>query len=343
MTVFIGEKEMELYFAPLEGIGGYLYRNAQADHFPRADKYFSPFLSPGEKKRLTPRDLRDIAPEHNEKICLVPQVMTNRAEVFVETVLELRELGYREVNLNLGCPSRTVVSKGRGAGFLEDPEALDCFFDETFRRLGAMGEDARISAKTRIGMRDPQEFVRLLEVFEQYPISELIIHPRLQTDYYKNHPNMEAFSYALKHTKIPVAYNGDLFSVSAFLRFHADFSDVSSVMLGRGVLSDPALFGEIRTALGDSAPTGKAGKEYALTNAVLLAFHDRLLADYEENLSGEKVVLFKMKELWSYMIFVFPDSAKYGKAIRKAQHLSDYRKAVDRLFSEREVEESTLK
>ncbi|MCC8140997.1 MAG: tRNA-dihydrouridine synthase family protein [Lachnospiraceae bacterium] len=334
---------MKLYFAPLEGIGGYLYRNAQADHFPKADKYFSPFLSPGAKKRLTPRDLKDVAPEHNEKICLVPQVMANQAKVFVETVLELRELGYGEVNLNLGCPSRTVVSKGRGAGFLGDPEELESFFDETFKSLGAVGEDVRISVKTRIGMRDPREFERLLKVYDQYPISELIIHPRVQADYYKNHPNMEAFAYALTHTKIPIAYNGDLFSVTAFLRFHSDFPDVASVMIGRGVLSDPALFGEIRTALGDPSLTREAEEESALTNAALLAFHDRLLADYEENLSGEKVVLFKMKELWSYMIFVFPDSAKYGKAIRKAQHLPDYREAVDRLFSERNVQESSLK
>ncbi len=339
---------MNLYFAPLEGLGSYVYRNAQADLFARADKYFAPFLSPGSKKRLTPKALRDIAPERNRNVNLVPQVLTNDAQAFVETVRELADLGYREVNINLGCPSRTVVNKGRGAGFLADPDALDRFLYEVFQRIGTAGADpaaaynpVRISVKTRIGMRDPQEFTHLIEIYNQYPVSELTVHPRVQTDYYRNRPNLEVFSRALAQAKMPLVYNGDLFNLTAFAQFHASFPTAGAVMLGRGVLCDPALFGEIRAALAGPSRDGenRCGEGH-LTKERLWIFHERLLKDYTEILSGESHVLFKMKELWYYLSHVFSDSAKYGKAIRKAQRMSDYREAVRRLFEECALRES---
>ena len=125
---------MNLYFAPLEGIGGYIYRNAQADYFEKADKYFSPFLAPNQNRSISPKEYKDIAPEHNEGIYLVPQIMANNAEVFLKAVQELEQLGYQEVNLNLGCPSRTVVTKYRGAGFLAKPDALEQFLEEVYGR-----------------------------------------------------------------------------------------------------------------------------------------------------------------------------------------------------------------
>ncbi|MCC8151205.1 MAG: tRNA-dihydrouridine synthase family protein [Lachnospiraceae bacterium] len=356
---------MQLYFAPLEGIGGYIYRNAQADFFPKADKYFSPFISPGEKRCLTPRDRRDVAPERNERICLVPQILTNRAELFIETVRELQAFGYGEVNLNLGCPSRTVVTKGRGAGFLGRPEELERFLDEIFANC-----EVRISVKTRLGMENPEEFVRLLEIFNRYPMEELIIHPRVQTDYYKNVPNREMFSRALSRAYMPVVYNGDIFSPSAFTEFHDEFPDVDAVMMGRGVLADPALFGEVRarwnqrlqekerTALTQSLSDSPEGycyqnltvevthdsgiqqSEFRLAKGQLLAFHDRLLSDYESVLFGEKTVLFKMKELWYYMAHGFTNHEKYEKAIRKSKRLTDYRVIVKRIFSEQELQEN---
>ncbi|MCD7922278.1 MAG: tRNA-dihydrouridine synthase family protein [Clostridiales bacterium] len=321
---------MNLYFAPLEGIGGYIYRNAQADFFPEADRYFSPFLSPGTGKRLTPREYRDIAPEHNEKIHLVPQIMTDHAESFLRTAHELQSLGYEEVNLNLGCPSRTVVTKGRGAGFLAYPEKLDAFLYDIFAKT-----DVAVSVKTRIGMEEPEEFLRLLEIFNRYPISELIIHPRLQTDYYKNHPDMEIFSYAAEHTKLPLVYNGDLFSVSDVRRFSENYPEVGTVMLGRGALCDPALFGEARAAF--SEPSRHGTEKSHLTKERLRAFHDRLLSDYAEVLSGEKPLLYKMKEIWFYMSHVFTNHESYEKKIRKAMRLSDYRVVVNQLFVEEEL------
>ena len=309
---------MNLYFAPLEGIGGYIYRNAQADYFEKADKYFSPFLAPNQNRSISPKEYKDIAPEHNEDITLVPQIMANNAEIFLKAAQELEQLGYKEINLNLGCPSRTVVTKYRGAGFLAKPDALEQFLEEVYSKL-----NIRLSLKTRLGMEDEEEFEHLLDIYNKFPVSELIIHPRVQTDYYKNTPRMESFLNALEKSKNPVVYNGDIFNKEKYQQVMKQM-DVSAVMLGRGVLANPALFGEIRG-------TEKLSKER------LWEFHERLLADYTQEMSGERNVLFKMKELWFYLAWSFTNTEKYEKKIRKAQHLSDYRLVVKQLFFEQEL------
>ena len=309
---------MNLYFAPLEGIGGYIYRNAQADYFEKADKYYSPFLAPNQNRSISPKEYKDIAPEHNEDITLIPQIMANNAEIFLKAAQELEQLGYKEINLNLGCPSRTVVTKYRGAGFLAKPDALEQFLEEVYSKL-----NIRLSLKTRLGMEDEEEFEHLLDIYNKFPVSELIIHPRVQTDYYKNTPRMESFLNALEKSKNPVVYNGDIFNKEKYQQVMKQM-DVSGVMLGRGVLSNPALFGEIRG-------TEKLSKER------LWEFHERLLADYTQEMSGERNVLFKMKELWFYLAWSFTNTEKYEKKIRKAQHLSDYRLVVKQLFFEQEL------
>ena len=309
---------MNLYFAPLEGIGGYIYRNAQADYFEKADKYYSPFLAPNQNRSISPKEYKDIAPEHNEDITLVPQIMANNAEIFLKAAQELEQLGYKEINLNLGCPSRTVVTKYRGAGFLAKPDALEQFLEEVYSKL-----NIRLSLKTRLGMEDEEEFEHLLDIYNKFPVSELIIHPRVQTDYYKNTPRMESFLNALEKSKNPVVYNGDIFNKEKYQQVMKQM-DVSGVMLGRGVLANPALFGEIRG-------TEKLSKER------LWEFHERLLADYTQEMSGERNVLFKMKELWFYLAWSFTNTEKYEKKIRKAQHLSDYRLVVKQLFFGQEL------
>lgn len=311
---------MNLYFAPLEGIGGYLYRNAQADFFPKADKYFSPFIAPNQNRSFNFKERKDIAPENNDKIRLVPQILTNNAEIFVQTIKDLQALGYEEVNLNLGCPSRTVVTKYRGAGFLAKPEELDHFLEDVFAKT-----DAKISLKTRIGVEREEEFEKLISIYDKYPLEELIIHPRLQMDYYKNKPHMEIFSKALQKSRHRLVYNGDIFNQVLAEKFEADYPQVGTVMLGRGVLADPCLFGELQ------------GTE-VLTKDKMKEFHARLLEDYQAEMSGDKNVLFKMKELWYYMAHVFTNYEKYSKKIRKAQRLCDYKEAVRALFAEQEIQ-----
>ena len=311
---------MEYYFAPMEGITGYIFRRTHHRFFPGIDKYFSPFISPGSKKVMTPRERRDILPENNEGCRLVPQILTNKAQEFCQAARELWEYGYREVNLNLGCPSGTVVSKGKGAGFLEEPEKLDRFLAEIFENV-----QGDISIKTRIGTENPEEFDTLLEIYKKYPVKELIIHPRLLKDYYKNKPDWKAFQKAGQKLDCPLCYNGDLFTLKRCREFTEQFPETQSLMLRRGLLRNPCLIREMK------------GEEN-LTKEKLKAFHDALCSEYEQVMSGDRSTLFKMKELWFYMGDLFPDSKKYLKKIKKTQKVTEYRQAVEELFRERDCD-----
>lgn len=312
---------MKYYMAPLEGITGYIYRRAYHACFEPADKYFTPFLTPNQKGKFSSRELNDILPEHNEGMHAVPQILTNRADEFIFYAKRLKdEFGYEEVNLNLGCPSKTVVSRYRGSGFLIKTDELERFLDEIFEAL-----DMKISIKTRIGKWDPEEFDELLGIYNRFPMEELIIHPRLQQDYYKNRPNLEVFQKAVEESKNELCYNGDIFTTEDYEKWKRQFPEVEMLMLGRGILRNPGLIGMMK------------GKEVPQKEQIK-RFHDRILEDYCEVNSGDTPVLFKMKELWAYMGEMFPDSGKYLKKIKKTDKLSVYRGIVDELFSVCEIE-----
>ena len=197
---------MQFYLAPMEGLTGYVYRSAYHKYFPAADRYFTPFIT---NKKMSSRERNDILPEHNEGMTVLPQILTNQAEDFLSLTKELKEYGYDTVNLNLGCPSGTVVAKRRGSGLLAWPHTLDAFLDEIFSSC-----DCRISIKTRLGTTDTDEWETLLAIYDKYPLEELIIHPRIQKDFQK-----------LCH----------------------DFPLTEKVMLGRGVLQNPWLIGMLRS------------------------------------------------------------------------------------------------
>lgn len=309
---------MNIYFAPMEGITGYRYRNIHHTFFGKhIDKYFTPFISPNVEKIFVPKELRDILPEHNTGLPIVPQMLSNNAERFITGAKLLAQYGYKEINLNLGCPSKTVVSKGRGSGFLATPSKLDAFLYEIFDKAGSF---VKISVKTRLGKTSPEEFFELIEIFNQYPMEELIIHPRVQTDFYKNTPNMAVFAKALAASKNPVCYNGDIFTLKQFQAFKESFGQLPSVMLGRGLLMNPHLASEL---CGESP----------ITFEQFCAFHDAIYAMYQRELFGDKPVLFKMKELWQYMSGMFSNAEKYLKKIKKAQHCTDYETAIHELFA----------
>ena len=306
---------MKYYMAPLEGITGYIFRNTYHEYFGGIDKYFTPFISPNQKKICRTREKNDILPEHNEGMNVVPQILTNCAQLFVDTVDYLKKYNYHEVNLNLGCPVETVVSKKKGAGFLAEKDALRDFLDEIFSSC-----DVKISIKTRIGVERAEEFEELLDIFNRFPIHELIIHPRTREDYYKNKPDLETFSYGYENSSAKVCYNGDIFTDEDFQKIMQRFPDLDLVMLGRGILRYPGIIGLLKD--------GSRMEKEQFRN-----FHNDLYHKYKENLYGDKTVLFKMKELWSYMIYSFDYDSKIEKKIKKAQRISEYESAVRELFS----------
>lgn len=310
---------MKYYLAPMEGITGYIYRNAYEKFFHNIDKYFTPFIVPNQSRSLKTKELRDILPENNQGMNIVPQILTNDSEGFIVTAKKLKQLGYNEVNLNLGCPAGTVVSKNRGSGFLVLRDELDRFLEEIYKI-----EDMKISIKTRIGKDTPDEFYKLIEIYNKYPLEELIIHPRTREDFYGNKPNLEVFKDALLLSKSPVCYNGDIFTVEDYNKLVDTFPEVDKVMLGRGVLANPGLLGEIKD-------------NNFITKDILKAFHDEVFQNYIELFNDDKNAMFRMKELWGYMIYMFTDNKKYAKKIKKAQKVIDYKQAVSSLFMEQEI------
>lgn len=316
----MGEQvKIRCYAAPMEGITGYIYRNAHHRSFYGIDKYFTPFLTPKPKKDLNTREKNDILPGHNRDIPVVPQILTNRADDFIRLAGFLEQQGYEEVNLNLGCPSGTVVAKGKGSGFLAEPEKLGKFFEDIFSSV-----HVKVSVKTRLGMEDPREIVDLIKLYNEFPISEVIIHARVRNDYYRKPVNREAFRNAVSLSRHPVCYNGDLFTPQDIENFRKEFPEIGCVMLGRGMIANPGLCECISGRENDDRLRWKD-------------FLEEICVGYEEIMSGEKNVLFKMKEIWSYMMYYFPGKEKYGKKIKKAKNLCEYQNAVNALFKEMNV------
>ena len=308
---------MHYYMAPLEAITTYTYRQAHAKVYGPLDKYFIPFLETHEKRDFKTRELQEILPEHNENIYAVPQILTNRSEGFIKLAKALKDWGYEEVNLNLGCPSKTVVTKGKGSGFLAKPEELERFLTEIF---DALSGEVKISVKTRIGKEDPEEFPALLELFNKYPMEELIIHPRVQKDGYGNVPRLELYELAEKQSVNPLCYNGDLYTREQIRNFAERFPGTERLMFGRGFLRDPGLL-------------YNEGKDPKDIFEKFWAFHDLVYEGYQERNMGDRNVLFKMKELWCYLGTLFPDKEKQLKKIRKAEKLDRYEAVVEELLS----------
>lgn len=308
---------MKLEMAPLEGLTTYIFRNTHAKYFGKMDKYYTPFLSLHKEKEFSHKERQEILPENNEGLWVVPQVLTNSAEDFLKAAGKLKALGYEEVNINLGCPSGTVVPKGKGAGMLAEPERLEQFLTEVFENT-----PLKISIKTRLGMTDEAEWSRLLEIYNRFPLEELIVHVRVREDYYKKPVRPEAFAHTMEQSKCPVCYNGDIFAVEDYVALTKKFPNLPAVMLGRGLLRNPGLAEEI-SEKSNAFPTYKVR---------LHAFHDELYSEYQKILSGDRNVLFKMKEFWSYLICNFPDMEKQLKKLHKTKSCAEYESWVRILF-----------
>ncbi len=308
-------KHMELSFAPMEGITDHVYRRLHAEYFPGADRYYAPFIAPDSSGRFRAGSLRDILPENNRDIRLVPQLLCSTAEPFLAVAEELRTMGYEEVNLNTGCPSGTVVAKHKGAGMLGDLTQLDRCLEEIFSRC-----PLRVSVKTRLGLHSNMEFSAILAVYRKYPMERLIIHARCRDGMYRSEPDWEAFAEAAD-CPFPVEYNGNIYTTGALRMLRERFPELKAVMIGRGAVCNPALFRRI-----------KGGP--ALEKEELKQFHDALLRECTASGIAPHYAVSHMKELWFYQMSLFPGAAKAGKAILKSRSLPDYQSAVAALFSQ---------
>lgn len=310
---------MRYYVAPMEGLTDRIYRQAHHRYFGAAGapaRYYAPFLTPPLNQVLIPKKMADILPENNAGFCLVPQLLSRDAASTVWMLGELRALGYREVNLNFGCPSGTVTAKGKGAGMLRDPAALGAFLYEVFAH-----SDGPLSVKTRLGIASAEEFGPILEIYNQYPICELTIHPRVQKQLYRGTADRAAFARALAASRAPVCYNGDLCTVADLQAFAAQFPQVQAVMVGRGLIADPAL---LRRACGGPP----ADRE------TLRAFLDALYRGYTAEFGGAASAINRMKAIWAYVIQRFDGYEKLEKQLKKLRTPWEYEVTVGQIFAQ---------
>lgn len=301
---------MRYYFAPLEGITDSIFRKLHSKYFPGIDRYYTPFLSPTVHRGLTAREAREIPPADTLTYEAVPQLLTKVSEDFLWLAGVCKDLGYQEVNLNTGCPSGTVTAKGKGSGMLRDLPALEGFLDDIFAKA-----PLPISIKTRIGFYETEEFGAILELYNKYPIQELTIHPRIRADFYKGSVHMEAFRYALEHSKNPLCYNGDLISLIKVQEFQENFPQVDAVMIGRGLVGDPGMLTPGGTDI-----------------AALEGFYDELFAVYTQVFGGTRNAMFRLKENWRHLLCKFEGSEKLGKRLRKTTDAGEYKAITHEIF-----------
>ncbi len=308
--------DFKLSFAPMEGVTGPIYRRTHCKMFGGIDTYYTPFLAANKNHCFKHRETREFLP-FDEK--LVPQVMAMSSQDFVWAAGVLKEAGYREVNLNLGCPMPTVVTKKKGAGLLRDLDYLDRFLGEIFEK----SDLPNISIKTRTGFENNDNAAAIGRIYAKYPFCEVIIHPRAREEYYNGTPDLDAFNKMSEQLNCPICYNGDIRSVEGFENLRDKIPGINHFMIGRGMLANPGLALAIRD------------DEYKQSKAAVKEFLDVLWDEYSKELSGEKAILFKMKELWYYLEWQYPDMEKEIKAIKKSKSALEYKALITKALTGR--------
>ena len=285
---------MRYYYAPLEGITDATFRRLHHKYFPGVDRYFMPFISPTIHRCLTNREARELPRADSVDFAAVPQLLGKNVEDMLWAIEVCRDLGYDEVNINLGCPSGTVVSKGKGSGMLSDLFALDAFLEQIYSKAVLP-----VSLKTRIGVNDSENWAKILEVYRDYPVKELTVHPRIRKAFYKGACDMAAFARSVENSPFPVCYNGNVTSIADAEKIAAQFPTVESVMIGRGLVADPGML------------CGGTDRE------TLKAFLNELSDTYCVVFESKRNAIYRMKDNWHYLIALFEGSEKHWKELRK--------------------------
>jgi tRNA-dihydrouridine synthase len=301
---------MKYYMAPMEGITDSIYRRLHHKYFPGVDRYYTPFFSPTVHRALSPRESRELPIANTIDVQVIPQLLTKVPEDFIWMTGVCKELGYTEVNLNLGCPSGTVTAKSKGAGMLREPSLLQNFLDNIFSNTALP-----ISVKTRLCFDNRDEFYSLLDIYNQYPIVELTIHPRLRKDFYTGNIDMDMFDFAVHNSQSPLCYNGNLCSNNQIIQFSKAYPQIQAVMLGRGLVGNPGML----------TPGG--------TDVQVLAnFLDELMEEYAVNFGRARNAMFRLKENWRYLFCLFEQDMKLQKRLRKATTIQEYKSVTHEIL-----------
>ena len=314
------ENKPTLILAPLRGFTDYVFRNAFCSHFNGFDSALAPFISAISAPRCKPVHIKDLLPENNHHLPVVPQIMTNRAPDFLSLTRLLEDMGYMTFNWNLGCPYPMVAKKKRGCGLLPHPELIDAFLDQVCVQL-----PDRISIKMRLGRYHTEEIDRLIPILNRYPLAEVIIHPRTGKQMYDGRVDLDAFENCLSAIRHRIVYNGDINNLDKFNEISERFgARITDWMIGRGALIDPFLPGTIKRGCDDS--TNKLSR--------FKGFYDDLFEGYSQILQGPGHLLDRMKGFWKYFSKAFADSRRIEKKVHRTHRLDRYVEIVEHYFKE---------
>lgn len=310
-----------LILAPMRGITTRFYRQAFVRHFQGLDAEMAPFIPTVSADKINPKLLRDVLPENNSDLPLIPQLIGNNATDFVNMTKALHELGYEEVNWNLGCPHKPIRNKQRGSGLIPHPERVDALLETICAE-----SPCKVSVKVRLGVSDKSELMNLIPVLNRYPLSEVIVHPRTAEQMYDGKADLGAFALAFQEIKHPVCYNGDINDLAFFQTLDKCFPALKKFMLGRGLLANPFLCEVIKS--------GNPITEEAIER--LKAFHDDVLTGYQTVIDGDVPMLGKMKEFWAYPAQNLSNGRTFFKKVKKCHRLATYQEIVSEFLAEAE-------
>ena len=307
-----------LLSSPLQGFTDFRFRNAQNKYFGGIDTFYSPYIRLNGKLIIKNSYQRDLLPENNTGLEVIPQIITNNADEFLFVSKYVQELGYKELNWNLGCPYPMVTKSGMGSGLICQTEKINAILEKVHAE-----SDIIVSMKMRLGYDNAEEILDVLPLLEQYPIKNIAIHARIGKQLYNGGVNLDGFQQCVDNTKLKLYYNGDITSISQFHKMQERFPTIDHWMIGRGLIADPFLPSMIK----------KNSSEYPSNKMELFSdFHDTLYAGYSESLSGATHILLKMHHLWEYFSVIFSNPHKVNKKIKKAKSIRNYEQAVKEII-----------
>ena len=316
----------KLSLAPFQGITDVVYRNVFKKHFAGIDKFYTPFFTGIQKDNSKSLRGEEISPDFNDVNNVVPQILSNTAEEIVRFANQCKSMGYREFNLNMGCPFPRVANKTRGCGLMADPDRTIKMLNDVFEQLDGI----KFSIKCRLGYYNNEEIYAFIDTFNSLPFSEIIIHPRIGKQMYTGEASLEKFKTLIPLINKPLVYNGDIFDVSRYnhvtMQCRDDVYIVSTIMLGRGLLTNPFLAEQIQNI------DNQQDKKQRLHNFVVNLYVERL-----HHAGGSPKIIGSMKELWKYMMNIFDDSQNVWRKVKKVNHLDEYEEAVETIFNEQNL------
>ncbi len=309
----------QIYLAPLQGFTDFIYRKTQAEIFGHIDKYFCPYISFGKQQQIRNSQMKDVLPESNQGLAVVPQVLVSDGNEFRELCKLLEGFGYREMNLNLGCPYPMVTNRGRGSALLQKPETIGEILDIAFSEF-----QLNFSVKMRSGLESEDEIFPVIETINRFPVSEVIYHPRIARQMYKGEVNVDLFQKIKEISVHPLIFNGDILSENDIRKVQNQVPGQTHWMIGRGVLKDPFL----PLLLKGENPEPVKRRE------MLFVFHEKIVAAYAAKLEGSSHLLQKMQAFWEYFAESFTNPHKVFKLIKKAGTTEKYESAVKTIFAD---------